>query len=792
MGDEIVVSNLVMNIMSRGSVKASKSLRETASSMRGLSKASTTATKHTNQLLSSLKRIAMYRVLRTIIKEIGQAFSDGLKHAYAFSQTINGNLAQALDSIASRSMQMKNQLGAALGELIMNLQPMLEALINLVTRVADAFSRLFAVLGGRSTYNKATASTEKWADAAGGAAKAAKEWKKQLLGFDEINKLEAPNDSNGGGKTPDSIGNWEEAPAMMEWARQLREITLNWAKDLNLEPLINSWERLKTAIAGFVSIVDNALYWAYTKVLLPFAKWRIEKSLPAELNLLASAFEFLNAVLEKLAPVFQNFFENIIEPFAKWIGEKYVDAVNKATETFESLTRKVEEANSLGEFISSLEGKEKVIVAIATGILAVSAAIATLKLVKGAIDLVTTAFKLLTSPISVAVLGIAALTLVGIELYQKFDTVKQKFDEVGEKFSEFKERFKEPEYWAELGTAIVEALSTAIGAAIGAIAQTLKDLASEFVNKIKEAIKEKFSEDLNGDGEVSWGDIGGNIFIGILEGIADAVKTVGQWIKDHIFTPFVNGFKEAFGIHSPAEEMKPLGEAIWEGALEGILNKIKDVGEWVKSKVWEPLKTAIKTAFGINTDGGAAENAKTFGESIIEGLKSGIERAWSGIETWFQTTVWLPLESAFNSLLANVSSWAASIQSIWAGVRASASSFNSTVTQHAQDIWDSGEIWNGMNFASGGFPEGDLFIANEPGAGAEMVGRIGNRTAVANNDQIVAAVSAGVASAVSSVMGNGKNDKPIVINVNGREFFRATYNDMQSVTREKGFSLVNA
>jgi hypothetical protein len=57
-----------------------------------------------------------------------------------------------------------------------------------------------------------------------------------------------------------------------------------------------------------------------------------------------------------------------------------------------------------------------------------------------------------------------------------------------------------------------------------------------------------------------------------------------------------------------------------------------------------------------------------------------------------------------------------------------------------------------QTFANGGFPnEGELFVARE--AGAEMVGSIGRRTAVANNDQIVSAVSAGVAKAVSSVMG---------------------------------------
>ena len=49
-------------------------------------------------------------------------------------------------------------------------------------------------------------------------------------------------------------------------------------------------------------------------------------------------------------------------------------------------------------------------------------------------------------------------------------------------------------------------------------------------------------------------------------------------------------------------------------------------------------------------------------------------------------------------------------------------------------------------FASGGFPEqGQMFIARE--AGAEMVGSIGRRTAVANNDQIVSGIAGGVAEA---------------------------------------------
>lgn len=54
-------------------------------------------------------------------------------------------------------------------------------------------------------------------------------------------------------------------------------------------------------------------------------------------------------------------------------------------------------------------------------------------------------------------------------------------------------------------------------------------------------------------------------------------------------------------------------------------------------------------------------------------------------------------------------------------------------------------------FEDGGFPnEGQLFIARE--AGAEMVGAMGRRTAVANNDQIVEGISAGVSVANDGVI----------------------------------------
>ena len=87
-------------------------------------------------------------------------------------------------------------------------------------------------------------------------------------------------------------------------------------------------------------------------------------------------------------------------------------------------------------------------------------------------------------------------------------------------------------------------------------------------------------------------------------------------------------------------------------------------------------------------------------------------------------------------------------------------------------------------YAGGGRPNtGEMFVARE--AGPEMVGTIGGHTAVMNNDQIVASVSSGVYNAVLAAMG-GQNDRPIVLNVNGRELAKATYGDYQEEGSRRG------
>ena len=93
-------------------------------------------------------------------------------------------------------------------------------------------------------------------------------------------------------------------------------------------------------------------------------------------------------------------------------------------------------------------------------------------------------------------------------------------------------------------------------------------------------------------------------------------------------------------------------------------------------------------------------------------------------------------------------------------------------------------------FATGGFPEtGQMFLARE--AGPELVGQIGSRNAVVNNDQIVESVSSGVYMAVREAIKNnsvgGKNaPTEVKLYLDGKQITAA----VERHQRERGLNLM--
>lgn len=94
--------------------------------------------------------------------------------------------------------------------------------------------------------------------------------------------------------------------------------------------------------------------------------------------------------------------------------------------------------------------------------------------------------------------------------------------------------------------------------------------------------------------------------------------------------------------------------------------------------------------------------------------------------------------------------------------------------------------------ANGGFPDmGEMFVARE--AGPELVGRIGKKTAVANNDQIVSAVSGGVYNAMRSAMagmngGGGKYEIHTTVMLDGKQVGKSVFEQHNGIVRQTGKS----
>lgn len=262
-GDEFKqVTNGLGNELSsvtQSAQSAGKAAKQSASGIKEMSKAASKSKGPLENFVASLKRIAFYRIIRSIIKAITQSLQEGLQNAYAFSQGIEGEghrFAQAMDSMKTAGSTMKNQLGSAFIALLAAVAPIVNAIIGLITKLANAISMLFSAFTGK-TYLKAQTNLQKWQDTAAGGAKAVKEWKNQLLGFDEINRLEAPTDTSGGGagggiNPADMFADTPIPQKLLDFIDKIKDRVqpaLDRLKE-SLDRLKDAWERLKASFDG--------------------------------------------------------------------------------------------------------------------------------------------------------------------------------------------------------------------------------------------------------------------------------------------------------------------------------------------------------------------------------------------------------------------------------------------------------------------------------------------------------------------------------------------------------------
>lgn len=213
----------------------------------------------------ALKRVAFYRFVRTVLKEIGNAFKEGAQNLYQWS-TANPSLsdfAKNMNRIATAVLYLKNSLGAMLQPIVRILAPIIDGIIDGIVKVINLINQLFSALSGATTYTVAKKVATTWADAgktaASSAKKAADDIKRTILGFDEINKLEKQNtsgsSSGSGSNTPgNAVSDMFETKPLDGWAKALSDF-INKIKKW-MQPVLDWFDKLGNKIKhlwdGFV------------------------------------------------------------------------------------------------------------------------------------------------------------------------------------------------------------------------------------------------------------------------------------------------------------------------------------------------------------------------------------------------------------------------------------------------------------------------------------------------------------------------------------------------------------
>lgn len=628
------------------------------------------------------------------VSAMNQAEKAELRYYAAMTQVtmVHGNFAETLNQPANMLRVLRAQIercARAIGNLFI---PILTKVLPIAIAVADGLQQIISAIAGlfgvtlntpdwNASIGNATSGTEDIADNMGSAVESAKELKRYLAPFDELNVLPDQSTGNGGSGSGTGLG--------------------TGSGDLGIE--LPGYDFLKNAVT---TQIDE-----WKKKLEPLVSF-VKKNIGEILELITT----IGAAL--LAWKFSVGFLNGIEA------------------------------------LKALSGKElsMPLTIIAGGILTATGFKIEFSGIKDAIEKGLSSLNF-GEIIAGGLLGTAGIGVLGKGIGQF----------IAKAFS---------------GTAVAQAITAGggaistglIGAAIGGIVAGVP----MFVTGVYDAIKNGLNT-LNGLLIPA-----GTAFVGA--GIGAMIGAIGGPLGALIGLVVGAVVDLGIAIAQHWDEIKETTVNAWNSVKEKTIEVWNGIKDWL-STAWNSIKTTASSVWSSvsttvsNTWTTIKTNASKFMSNLLDTFKTKFDKlkqtitdAISRIKSAFNFDWHLPsLELPHISVTYSDAPWAL------------ARFFGIYSIPHLSVDW----------YANGGFPDaGQLFIANE--AGPEMVGSIGGKTAVANNDQIVEAIAQGVFRAVTEAMnGNSGNRKQeVVIYLDGKAMARRLYPYNQEVAREHGGSFI--
>lgn len=732
-----------------------------------------------------LKRFLRYRIIRAIFNEITQAFSEGIGNLYQYSKYIGTDFAGAMDRASTSLLYLRNSIAAAASPLIEMFIPYLERLVDWVVEGVNWINQFFSVIAGKGTWTKAVKVTKEYADQSKEVTEAtqeeAKAVKSLISGLDELNILE---DASAKAKEKTSaITGANPSPLTM-----FEDVTMEIASDS-----AKKWgERVKKIIDGIKKVMDD-LGITFEDILktagliaVALLGWKLATGFIDTIAGLVKNFELLKvpigvalvltgAVLSadgafdlgkgEITPwnVLETIIGNgiliggmylLLGPAGLIVGTAasiIIDAVAFALGKYEALKAKMLETE-IGQKIQKSAEQWKITIEVTADIEAKIGTINTkIREIEssfaGVHELIKKAFEIdenenLTLTQTRELQAIAnKLAEHGIQLeFDENGHIKQTRDDVEAIFENTQRLFKLNAYENLLGDAYENQ----------AIAKYERDKAQDqWIEDQKTVIglQTEFQDSMSGGQQKFFN------FIESLLGTANAYKAiamgVGGWKEEQ---------KELAALLGPAlenyrtgrEAVEKLDQAYQDateqvGYLESAIDDLNRDGEVTITTDTQPLDELNDILTDTvpqnirNLNNGDAVKIKTDNTNINttkEQIESGLPNAITVFNQHSKPLTPKADTSEVDEAIRKVETLQSRI------IEANSSSLK---------IKNGASVRTYSEYASGGFPDaGQMFIARE--AGPELVGTIGNRTAVANNDQIVEGISAGVRNANGDVV----------------------------------------
>lgn len=604
-----------------------------------------------NSLLKNLGTILRYaigvRTLFALVNKLRKAFTDGMQNLVKYSNETNASMSLLMNS----TNQLKNSVAAAGAPILNALAPALNTIIQMCINAANAVNQLFSALTGHGTWIKAKKQTQDYAKSLGGASKAADDLRTHTLGIDELNivdqsKNSGSGGSGGGASAADMFETDEIDSKYKEWSDKIKAMW-NAGDFTELGSAVGTWLKngldsipwdgiqesarkiassIGTFINGFVETdglatsigttigqgINTAVDFANT--LLDVTHWdSIGKFIGDGLNGIVNSVQW-DEIGQMLANGLNAAFTMLENAATTFDWTNFGSSLALSLNTFASTFSWSGAATSLSSLVNGLldtliafvsdtdwgafgEGVMDFLVNIDWGGLAQ-------RLVDAGYTIVTGIFDFVIS-------GLASVdwAQVGTNLWNALYNIVTTFNYSG----------------------LITTYFTYLGTAVGALTSLGVALAQQVWNVLVNgfnATKAYFTTYIQA--------AGGDIVAGLFAGIVDALKSVGQWIIDNIYTPVMNGFMSAFKIHSPSLVMAEMGGYL----MEGLINGIKDGWNNIKESVGTVAQSVIdkfKDILGIHSPSTVMDENGVY---LIEGLQNGISGTINDVYDIFSESKW--------------------------------------------------------------------------------------------------------------------------------------------------------